>query len=183
MAYDFSNFKKELKRIEEWLTKEFSGVRTGRATPTLLDNITVDSYGSKSPIAHIAGITTEDARTLRITPWDKGQIKEIEKAITAANLGVSLSADDMGLRLSFPELTAERRDLLIKIVGEKIEKAKVSMRGEREKVWNSIQDECKDGAISEDAKFQDKDELQKIVDEENVQLDSMGKKKEKEIME
>ncbi len=183
MSYDFSDFKKESEQIKEWLAKEFSGIRTGRATPTLLDNISIDSYGSKSPIAHVAGVATEDARTLRITPWDKGQIKEIEKAITAANLGVSVSTDDAGLRVSFPELTGERRAMLMKVVGEKIEKAKVSMRSEREKTWNDIQDRCKEDEISEDDKFREKDELQEIFDDVKKQLDEMGDKKEKEIME
>ena len=183
MTYDFSDLKKEIEQVKEWLTKEFSGVRTGRATPTLLDNITIDSYGSKSQIAHVAGITTEDARTLRIAPWDKGQIKEIEKAITAANLGVSVSTDDAGLRVSFPELTGERRAMLMKVVGEKIEKAKVSMRGEREKTWNDIQDKCKEGEISEDEKFRDKEELQKLVDKGIQVLEEMEERKNKEIME
>lgn len=183
MIYDFSDFKKEIEQIKEWLAKEFSGVRTGRATPTLLDNITIDLFGSKSQIAHVAGITSEDARTLRVSPWDKSQVKAIEKAITAANLGVSVSTDDNGLRVSFPELTTERRTMLMKVVGEKIEKAKVSMRGERERTWNDIQDKCKDGEISEDDKFKHKDELQELVDEVKNELEAMGDKKEKEIME
>ncbi len=183
MTYDFSDLKKEIEQAREWLAKEFSGVRTGRATPTLLDNITIDSYGSKSQISHVAGVTTEDARTLRIAPWDKGQIKEIEKAITAANLGVSVSTDDAGLRVSFPELTGERRAMLMKVVGEKIEKAKVSMRGEREKTWNDIQDKCKEGEISEDEKFRDKEELQKLVDKGIQVLEEMEERKNKEIME
>lgn len=183
MAYDFSNFKKEGEQIKEWLSKEFSGIRTGRATPALLDNITIDLYGSKSQIAHIAGITTEDARTLRVSPWDKGQVKAIEKAITAANLGVSVATDESGLRVIFPELTRERRTLLMKIVGEKIEKAKVSMRGERENVLNDIQNKCKDGEISEDDKFKYKEELQDMIDTFKEELEGMGEKKEKEIME
>ena len=183
MTYDFSDLKKEIEQVKEWLAKEFSGIRTGRATPTLLDNITIDSYGSKSQIAHVAGVTTEDARTLRIAPWDKGQIKEIEKAITAANLGVSVSTDDAGLRVSFPELTGERRTMLTKVVAEKIEKAKVSIRSEREKTWNDIQDKCKDGEISEDEKFRDKEELQKLVDGSIQALEEMEERKNKEIME
>lgn len=183
MAYDFSDLKKEFEQIREWLAKEFTGIRTGRATPALLDNISIDSYGSKSPIAHVAGVTVEDARTLRIAPWDKGQIKEIEKAMTVADLGVSVSVDDTGLRVSFPELTAERRSMLMKIVGEKVEQAKISVRKEREKVWNDIQNQCKESVISDDEKFLYKDKLQEMVDEAAKQLDEMEGKKEKEIME
>ncbi|MFH1858811.1 MAG: ribosome recycling factor [Patescibacteria group bacterium] len=182
MTYNFSNLEEKLEQIKKWLSKEFSSIRTNRATPELLDTITIDVYGSKNPLSHVAGIATEDARTLRITPWDKTQIKEIEKAITVANLGVSISIDDMGLRVIFPELTTERRTLLIKIVSEKIEKAKVSVRGEREHVWSDLQNQCRDSVISEDEKFAHKDKLQKLVDTANTELDAMGDKKEVEIM-
>ncbi|MCK5027673.1 MAG: ribosome recycling factor [Candidatus Pacebacteria bacterium] len=181
MAYDFSILKKELKEVETWLAKEFTNIRTGRATPTLLDGIFIDSYGTKSQVSHVAGITTEDARTLRVAPWDKGHVKEIEKAIAVADLGVSVSVDDAGLRVSFPELTSERREMLGKIVGEKIEHAKVSMRQEREKAWSGIQTQEKNGEISEDEKFKFKDELQKVIDETNKTFEEMGDKKRAEI--
>lgn len=183
MAYDFSSFKKEVEGIHEWLAKEFTGIRTGRATPALLDTVSVESYGSRSPIAHVASITLEGARTLRVSPWDKQQIKEIEKAITAANLGISVASDDMGLRISFPELTSERRVILKKLAGEKLEQAKVSIRREREKIWTDIQDKCKDGELSEDEKFRLKDELQKLVDGGIAKLEEMNGKKDKEISE
>ena len=183
MAYDFSALKKELEEVESWLAKEFTNIRTGCATPALLDSISIDSYGTRSPVAHVAGITVEDARTLRVAPWDKSHIKEIEKAITVANLGVSVSVDDIGLRVSFPELTTERRGILKKLTGEKIEDAKVSMRQAREKTWNDVQTQEKDGEISEDDKFRLKDELQKLVDGMGNKFEEMGVKKEKEIME
>jgi ribosome recycling factor len=183
MAYDFSVFKQELEDVREWLAKEFSSIRTGRATPTLLDSVFVDSYGTKTPIAHVASVTTESARSLRITPWDKGQIKAIEKAIAAANLGVSASVDDTGLRVAFPELTSERRDILKKLLREKLEHAKVSMRQAREKVWNDIQKKEEEGELSEDEKFRLKDQLQKMVDEAGKTYDEMGEKKEVEINE
>ena len=182
MNYDFGVFKNEIEHVSEWLTKEFSSIRTGQETPSLLDTISIDSYGTRTPIAHVAGITTEDARTLRVSPWDKGQIKDVEKAIAVANLGVSVSVDDSGLRISFPELTSERREMLKKLKGDKLEQAKVSLRKEREKVWNDIQDKAKDGEISEDDKFRLKDELQKIVDDAGNELEEKGQRKEKEIM-
>lgn len=183
MAYDFSKLKEELQDVEQWLQKEFQNIRTGRATPALLDGVTVDSYGTKSPVQHVASITTEGPRSLRVVPWDKGQIKEIEKAIVAANLGISVSSDDTGLRVSFPELNSERRDMLKKLVSDKIEHAKVSMRQAREKTWNDIQTKEKDGDISEDEKYRLKEDLQKLVDETGKKFDSMGEKKDKEIME
>lgn len=181
MAYDFSKIKDEMSGIEDWLKKEFTNIRTGRATPALLDSVFIDSYGTKSQVSHVAGITIEDPRTLRVAPWDKGQIKDIEKSIVGANLGVSVSVDDSGLRVSFPELTSERREMLSKLVGEKVEQAKVSMKQEREKAWNDIQAQEKDGEISEDEKFKLKDDLQKIVDDMKKAFDEMGEKKRTEI--
>jgi ribosome recycling factor len=181
MNYDFNPFKNELKNIQNWLIKEFSTIRTGMATPTLLDGIKVESYGTLSPINQIANIGIEDARTLKITPWDKSQSKEIEKAITDANLGVGLSTNDQGLRVSFPELTSERRVLLIKTAKDKLENARISLRSERDKVWSDIQDKVKISELTEDDKFYLKDEMQKLVDEIGKELEIMLDKKEKEI--
>lgn len=183
MGYNFTRFEEEVLKIEEWLTKEFSSVRTGQATPALLDSISVDSYGTKTAISHVANIGTEDARTLRITPWDKGLIKEIEKAVTVANLGVSVGVDGMGIRIGFPELTTERRDLLKKTIKDKLEKAKVSVRAERENVVNDLQAQEKDGELSEDERFRYKEDLQKLVDAAIVSFEEKASKKEVEINE
>ena len=182
MAYDFTHLKTKLNEIEEWLSGEFASIHTGRAIPALLDGVMVDSYGSKTAVNHIASVIAEDPHTLRVAPWDKSQIKDIEKAVNDANLGVSVSADDQGLRVFFPELTTERRQAFVKIAKEKLEDARVSVRGEREKIWSDIQEKEKNGEISEDDKFRLKDELQKIIDEENKKLEEMLSKKEKEII-
>jgi len=182
MAYEFTSLNNKLNEVEERLSKEFSSIHTGRAIPALLDGVMVDSYGAKTAINHVAAVTTEDPRTLRVAPWDKTQIKDIEQAINIANLGVSVASDEQGLRVFFPELTTERRQSFIKIAKEKLEHARVSMRGEREKVWSEIQEKEKNGELSEDDKYHLKDELQKIVDEENNKLESMADKKEREIM-
>lgn len=182
MAYDFSSLKSKLNETEEWLSGEFSSIHTGRAIPALLDGVMVDSYGSKTAISHIAAVTTEDPRTLRIAPWDKSQIKDIEKAVNDADLGVSVAADDQGLRVFFPELTTDRRQAFVKIAKEKLEDARIRVRKEREDVWGDIQKKEKDGEITEDEKFNLKDELQKIVDEENKKIEEMADKKESEIM-
>src|SRR5688572_18936245 len=120
MAYDFKPFEKKIKDIEERLTKELSSVRTGRATPAILDGVMVESYGSRVPINQVANIAVEDARSLRITPFDPQNGKEIEKAIMAANLGLSVGADERGVRVFFPELTSERRVTLLKLAKEKV---------------------------------------------------------------
>jgi len=182
MNYDFTHLKTKLEEIQKWLSGEFSAIHTGRAIPALLDSVMVDSYGSKTAVNHVASVVAEDPRTLRVAPWDKSQIKDIEKAINDANLGVSVSSDDQGLRIFFPELTTDRREAFVKIAKEKLEDARVSVRGEREKVWSDIQAKEKNGEISEDDKFYLKDELQKIVDDENKKLEVMTDKKEQEIM-
>jgi len=182
MTYDFSNFKKEAKEVEEWLRREYGGINTGRATPAVLDNVQVEVYGSRMPIAHLAAISIEDPRTLRVAPWDKSQIKDIEKAIIASNLGLSVSADDAGLRVGFPQLTTENRLGLIKILKARLEDARVKVRAERETTWGDIQAKEKDGKMSEDDKFKAKEELQKHVDESNQGLEAIFEKKEKEVM-
>jgi len=183
MPYDFSLLNVKIKEIEEWLSREFSTVRTGRATPAILDNVKVDSYGAKVAINHVAGITVEDARSLRVTPWDRAHIKEIEKSIQAEDLGLSVTIDDSGLRVIFPELTAERREQLKKLVGNKHEEAKISLKRAREETWNDIQKKEKGGELSEDEKFRLKDEMQKIIDETNKRFNEMEERKEKEILE
>ncbi len=181
MAYNFGDLKQNVEVVKEWLGKEYLGIRTGRATPVLLDGILVESYGSKLPINQIATIGVEDARTLRISPWDASQVKEIEKAIVSANLGISVATDDLGSRVSFPELTAERRGVLIKLLKDKLEDARISLRSERDKVWGDIQKQERDGEISEDEKFNYKEEMQKIIDEAGKKLEALAAKKEEEI--
>lgn len=182
MAYDFSQTKAEFKKIDEWLAKEYSQIHTGRASPALLDGIMIDSYGSYMPIKNVAAINIEDPKTLRVAPWDKSQIKEVERAIQAANLGLSVATDDAGLRVIFPMLTTERRTQLVKILKERMEDARVSVRKERERSWDAIQAKEKEGGMSEDDKFRAKDELQKLVDGANASLESIFEKKEKEVM-
>ncbi|MEK7621822.1 MAG: ribosome recycling factor [Patescibacteria group bacterium] len=178
MIYDFNLTKAKLKEIEEWLKTEYHSVRTGRATPFLLDRVEVNSYGAKLPLKQVAAVTIEDARTLRITPWDKAQMKEVESAITAENLGLSISGDQTGIRVTFPELTTESRERLIKVVNAKFEEARVSVRQTRDKIWSTVQEAERAGTVAEDDKFRAKDELQKIVDKSNATLEEIRAKKE-----
>ena len=181
MAYNFNEFKNNAKNIEEWFKKELTLLRTGRATTAILDSITVESYGSQSPISHVGSISMEDARTLRISPWDKTNVKLIEGAIQKANLGLSVTTDDNGVRVIFPELTGERRQQIIKLLKDKLEDARISLRKERESVLMNFKAEEKEGSMSEDEHFKGKDELQKYVDEANRRFEEMAKQKETEI--
>ena len=180
--YNFTAFKNKTGEVLEWLAKELSTIRTGRATPLILEQVMVRTYNSKVPIKQIASIAIEDARSLRVTPWDKSQTKEVEVAISLANLGVSVSGDSTGLRIIFPSLTEEGRNNLLKLVKNKVEEAKVTLRSERGKIWNDIQAKEKVGEISEDDKFKGKTDLQKLVDEKNLEIEALANKKEKEIM-
>jgi len=183
MAYNFGQFKQKVKDLEDWLKKEFTTIRTGRATPAILDGVKVEAYGSPMSISSLANISIEDARTIRISPWDMSQVKVIEKGILTSDLGLSVAVDDKGIRVTFPELTSDRREALIKIAKGKLEDARITLRNEREKILKDIESQEKDGKISKDEKFRVKTELQKMVDETGRLLDEVFSKKEREISE
>ncbi|MEJ0002169.1 MAG: ribosome recycling factor [bacterium] len=182
MQYNFSNFKTELKKAEEFLSKAYRELNVGRASPIVLDGISVESYGSYVPLKNVASVSIEDPKTLRIGAWDKSQIKAIEKAIIAANLGVSVAVDDAGIRVIFPQLTTETRQKLVKVLKEKLEDARITVRQERERIWQDVEAEEKDGKLTEDERFQAKADLQKVIDEANSALEDIFDKKEKEVM-
>ncbi len=181
MPYDLSPVKKKLPEIKEWLKKEFSLLRTGRASPALLDNIVVEYYGAKQPLKHLGAISAEDARTLRIKPWDVSLIHQIEQEIRYSNLGLQAIAEKDSLRIIFPELTQERRKALVKVISEKLEEARISIRKIRDEYWRDIQDKEREGKISEDEKFRLKDDLQELIDENQKELEEMLEVKNKEI--
>ncbi len=182
MDYNFSKTKEEIKRTELWLSAEFSKLRTGRATPSILDGVLVTAYDGKMPIRELAAVSIEEARVLRVAPWDKGVTKEIESAIVASNLGVSVSVDGSGLRVIFPELTTENREKIVKLAKSKLEEARVALRRTRDEVWSKIQADEREGKMSEDEKFRFKEELQKFIDGGNTKLEELTTKKEKEIL-
>lgn len=183
MAYDFKKFDERAKDIDTWLSREFTGVRTGRATPALLDLVSVDAYGSRMPINQVGSVSVEDPRTLRVSVWDQSLVKEVEKVITAADLGVSVVTDGGGLRVIFPALTSERRVQLLKIAKSKLEEARVSIRGARDEAMKDIDAKEKAGEMSEDDKFGARELLQKKVDSANSGLEAHYNQKEKEINE
>jgi ribosome recycling factor len=181
MVYDFSTLKTSIKETEEWLARELSGVRTGRATPTLLDSVKLEAYGTRTALQEIASVSVEDARTLRVIPWDRELVKAIEKGITDANLGVGVSVDDQGLRVSFPELTSERRVQLSKIAGDKTEQAKVTLRSHRTDALKALDAAEKEGGMGKDEVTRLKAEVQKYIDEGNDSLAKILERKESEI--
>lgn len=182
MQYNFSVFKMEINKVADYLGKEYSQLNIGRASPMVLDGISVESYGSRVPLKNVASVSIEDPKTLRIAPWDKNQIKEIEKSIVASNLGLSVATDELGIRVIFPQLTTETRQSLVKVLKDKLEESRITVRKERERIWDEIQKLEKEGKMTEDEKFRAKEDLQKIIDEINRKLEDIFSRKEKEVL-
>lgn len=181
MNFDTATFTNRANEIVEWLQGEFLTIRTGQATPTLLDGVQVESYGAKVPLNQVGTIGVEDARTLRVSVWDASQVSEVERAISEADLGLSVSSDDSGVRAVFPELTGERREQLAKLAKGKYEEARVSLRSARDEIMKAADKAEKDGELSEDEKFRVKENIQKEVDAINAKLDELYKQKEEGI--
>lgn len=176
------DFKQKLEKIIEHLKIEIAGLRTGRATPALVENLEVDYYGSKTPLKSLAAISSPEARQLVIQPWDKGALQAIEKAIQTSPLGINPIADKDVIRLSIPALTEERRKELVKTLGKFIEEARIKVRRDREDFFREVDREEKEKKISEDEKFRRRNEVQRQVDEVNKKIEDLAKTKEKEIM-
>ena len=181
MNYDFKHFDEKLAGAREWLGREYKGLRTGRATPAILDGVSISAYGSMMPLKQAANVSVEDARTLRVTPWDLGLVKDIERGITAANLGLGMVTDQSGVRVTFPELTADRRQELIKVAKAKLEDARTTVRLARDEVWKDIQEKERASELTEDDKFTLKEQMQKKVDTMNEELEKAFDAKEKEM--
>ena len=175
--------KTELKKIEEFLKTELSSLRVGRATPALVENIFVDYYGTKTPLKQLASISAPEPKVLIIEPWDKNAFSAIEKAILTSGLGLSSIVDKNSIKILIPQLTEERRNTLIKIIGIKLEEVKIQNRAKRDGVMKEINDLFSEKKINEDEKFKLKEKTQDIVDKANQNLENAAKTKEKEIKE
>lgn len=179
--YDFKQFDTKVVAAKEWLAKEYRGLRTGRAAPAILDSVMVSAYGSMMPLKQVATVGVEDARTLRVQPFDSSVLKDIERAITAASLGVGTTTDGATVRVTFPELTSERREQLTKLAKGKLEEARTAARLAREEAWKDIQEKVRKSELTEDDKFSLKEELQKRIDKANEDLEGAFESKEKEM--
>ena len=175
--------KPEMDKAVTFLEGEISKIRTGRASPSLVEDIVVDCFGQKFPLKQLAAISSPEPKQVVVQPWDKSYVEGIERALRESSLGVSPVVDKDVIRIILPPLTEEYRKNLVKILSEKKEDVYQTIRHWREKAWQEIQAGFKDGSIREDDKFRAKDELQKEVDEYNKKIDDICNKKEKEIME
>jgi len=172
----------EFEKAIEHFKNELTQLRTGRASSALVENVMVDYYGSKSPLKQIASISTPEPRLILISPWSKDTLVNIEKSIRDSQLNLNPVNDGQVLRVNIPPLNEERRRELVKILSQKAEEARVTVRKQRENIWDEIQDFEKQGKIAEDDKFSGKDRLQKVVDEYNGKIEEIREKKEEEIM-
>ena len=182
MSVDFSEYSKRMDKALIHLDEEFGAVRAGRANAKVLDRITVEYYGSETPLNGVATISTPDARTLVIQPWDTSLLKEIQKAIQASELGINPQNDGKVVRLVFPQLTEERRKELTKQVKKYAEDPKVAMRNIRRDGMDYVKKLKKDSEITEDEQKKAEKDLQDLLDKFTKQADAALAAKEKELM-
>jgi ribosome recycling factor len=175
--------KERMHRAVLHLQEEFSAVRTGRATPALVDKLKVDYYGTEVPLLQIAGFSVPEPRVLVISPYDKGAIKGIEKAIQGSDLGVNPSNDGTVIRLSFPELTRDRRKDLVKVVKQRAEDSKVAVRNVRRDIRKELETQERDGELSRDELDRIEKDLEKVTHDAIAAIDSMLSHKERELLE
>jgi len=179
--YKFADNK--MKKTIHVLGEEFSTVRTGRASVSVLDKVYVDYYGTETPINQVASISAPEPRMLTVQPWDKSIITDIERAILKSNLNLNPSNDGALIRIPIPPLTEEGRKKLVKVVKNMAEKSRVSIRNIRREVNEQLKFSEKEGKISEDDLRRMQAEIQKLTDKYIIEIDEMLKHKEEEIME
>jgi len=175
--------RERMKKTIEALQDDLLTLRTGRASPALVERLPVDYYGTPTPLNQIASIAVPEPRLLVIRPWDPSALAAIERAIQKSDLGLTPSNDGKLIRLNIPRLTEERRRDLVKLVSRRVEEARVSVRNLRRDALNDLKDFEKEKMISEDDFFQGKEEIQKLTDEFVDKIDAFGQRKEEEVME
>ena len=183
MSIDFKEYARKMDKTLEHLDEEFGAVRAGRANAKVLDRITVEYYGSETPLNGVATISSPDARTLVISPWDTKLLKDIQKAIQASDLGINPQNDGRAIRLVFPPLTEERRKDLVKQTKKYAEEAKVAIRNIRRDAIDKFKKQQKASEITEDDYKDAEKGIQKLTDDFIKEIDKIAEKKEKELTE
>jgi len=183
MADFFKDTESKMTKCVDATRGEFASIRTGRATPALLDRLHVEAYGSAVPLKQVASISTPDARTLVIQAFDKGVVGDIRKAIEKSDLGITPNIDGTTIRLTVPPLNEERRKDLVKVIKKKAEDGKVAVRNVRHKAHDDLKDQLKKHEITEDDNKRMQDQLQKLTDRYVKEIDALVSAKEKDIME
>lgn len=181
--FDPKAMQERMKKTVASFQEDISKIRAGRANPHILDDITFEYYGAETPLAHAATINVPEARLITIQPWDVKNLKPIEKAILASDLGITPSNDGKMIRLPFPPLTEERRKELVRDMNKRLEEARVAVRNIRRDGMDEIAKAEKANELTEDDRRDAEEELQKLTDRFIKELDALGKEKEKELLE
>ncbi len=179
----FNECNDKMKKTLDIVHKEFAAIRTGKASPALVDGITVDYYGTPTPLKSLASISIPEPRMIVISPWDPSSLQAISKAITSSDLGINPVIDGKVIRLPIPELSEERRKELIKIVKKKAEEGKIALRNIRREINEEIKKMEKEKKITEDDKYEGEKKVQELTDKFIKEIDELLKHKEKEILE
>lgn len=179
---DFDSFNKELDRCIEHLKEELAQIRTGRATPELIEPIKVEAYGTVSPLKNLANISVTDTKSLVVQPWDKSVVDMIAKGIENANLGLSVISEGDKVRVILPDLSEERRKDLVKVMKERVETARISVRNVRREQMKELDEMIKEGSIGEDEGKRQQEQVEKLVKERNELIDDLRENKEKDLM-
>ncbi len=178
---DINTFKTDISKCVEHVKEDLSQIRTGRATPELVEEVLVNAYGTQSPVKNLASISVIDAKTINIQPWDKTILEEINKGVSNANLGFSPIMEGDRVIVKIPDLTEERRQEYVKIMKERIEDGRVAVRQVRQKYMQGI-DEAQKGGLSEDQADMKREEAEKVVKDANEQIENIKNQKEEELL-
>jgi ribosome recycling factor len=183
MPTSLNNARERMEKVLETVRREFAGVRTGKASPALLDSVRVEAYGSMLPLNQVGTVSAPEPRMLTVQPYDKSQIKAIERALRESDLGLNPSNDGNLIRIPIPPLTEERRREYAKLLHKYAEEGRVAVRQARQHANDDIKKRQKDGELSEDEARRSQDQVQKLTDEYVHKVDDLLKKKEAEVME
>ncbi|MGH7481486.1 MAG: ribosome recycling factor [Longimicrobiales bacterium] len=175
--------RSQMDKAVEAMRREFAGVRTGKATPTLLDTVRVEAYGSRLPINQVATISAPEPRMVLVQPWDKSLMNEIEKAILASDLGLNPANDGSIIRVPIPPMTEERRKDMVRLLHKLAEEGRIGVRHARQEANKEIKRRQQDGDVSEDDGHREVEQVQKLTDDHIAQIDQMLQQKEKELLE
>ena len=181
--FDLKELERRMRGAIDTLKKEFTGLRTGRASVHLLDAVVVNVYDQRMPINQVATVSTPDARTISVQVWDKGQVSAVERAIREANLGLNPVTDGALIRLPIPALNAERRQELVKVAHKYAESARVAVRNVRRDAIHHLKELLKDRKVTEDQERRAQDEMQKLTDKYVAEVDRVLGEKEAELLE
>ena len=177
-----SGLKPKMAEVLLMLQDEFKNIRTGKASTAMVENLKVSYYGTQTPLKQMASLTTPDANSILITPWDQNALGDIDNAIRASDLNLNPTNDGRNVRIVLPPLTEERRKELVKMMGKISEEARIALRTLRQEAWDQIKKLEKDSKITEDDKYVGEEQLNKMIEESNKKIQEFSEKKETELM-